>query len=113
MSTLRIILTYVTLLATAGFCALIVFGDGFRRSFGASENSGWKVAVILLVQAALLASLAMPKQRMVLHAVAVVLIGLLAGSFWLFRQSAFVGLTGVGYCGLWLGYYYQAVTPVR
>ena len=113
MSTLRIILSFMTLLAAAGFCALIVFGDGFRRSFGASENSGWKVAVVVLMQAALLASLAMPKQRILLHVVAVMVVGLLAACFWVFRQSAFVGLTGIGYCGLWFGYYFQAIIPVR
>lgn len=113
MQALRTLLSIVTVLATIGFCALLFFGDGFRRSFGASENGALKVIVTLVVQGALLASLALPSQRWLLHAVAVIVIALLAASIWVFRQSAFVGITGVGYCGLWLGYYFQALSGVK
>ena len=106
-------MSVVTILATVGFCALLFLGDGFRRSFGASENGALKVSVTWVVQAALLASLALPSQVWLMHLVAIIVIGLLAASFWVFRQSSFVGITGVGYCGLWLGYYCQALSGIK
>jgi multisubunit Na+/H+ antiporter MnhG subunit len=110
MQTLRWILGLTTGVTTAGFFALVIFGDGFRRSFGASENGSLKVGVIILVLAALIASLVAPNQRLLMHGVAILVILLLTGSAWVCRESAFVGTTGLAYCALWFGYYWQAVS---
>jgi hypothetical protein len=113
MQALRWIIGIITALGAAGFLALVVFGDGFRRSYGASENGLFKVGVTLVIQAALLASIAAPNQRLLLHSVAVVVVSLIAGCLWIYRESAFVGTTGLAYCGMWLGYYWQAVWGQR
>ena len=113
MQTLRWILGIITAIGTAGFLALVVFGDGFRRSFGASENGALKVGISVVVQAALLASIAAPNQKMLMHCVAVVIAALIAGCLWIYRESAFVGTSGLAYCGMWLGYYWQAVWGQR
>ena len=113
MQALRWTLGIITALASAGFLALVVFGDGFRRSYGASENGALKVGVSLVVQAALLASIVAPGQRMLLHGVAVVVALLIAGCLWIYRESAFAGTTGLAYCGMWVGYYWQAVWGQR
>ena len=103
----------ITALGTAGFLALVMFGDGFRRSFGASENGTLKVSVTLVVQTALLISIAAPQLRLFMHIVAAMVVALIAGCLWLFRESTFVGTTGLAYCGLWLGYYWQAIGGQR
>jgi len=113
MQTLRWILGTITALGTAGFLALVVFADGFRSSFGASENGPVKIGVTLLVQAALLASIAAPSQKLLLHGVALIVLALVAGSLWIIRESIFAGATGLTYCGLWLGYYWQAISGQR
>lgn len=113
MNTLRWILGITTVIITAGFWALICFGDGFRRSFGASENSEWKTGITLVVQIALLASIAFPGEKMVMHICAAVVLALAAGSVWVMRESAFVGVTGLTFCGMWIGYYCQAVWRIR
>src|SRR3954463_14636966 len=113
MQSLRWTLGIITALATAGFLALVVFGDGFRRSYGASENGTLKVGISLVVQAALLASIVAPAQRVLLHTVAIIVALLIAGCLWIYRESAFAGTTGLAYCGMWVGYYWQAVWGQR
>ena len=113
MQPLRWILGITTAIGTAGFLALIVFGDGFRRSYGASENGALKVGISLVVQGALLASIVAPSQKMLLHCVAVVVAALIAGCLWIYRESAFAGTTGLAYWGMLFGYYWQAVWGQR
>ncbi len=113
MQALRWTLGTLTAFGTAGFVALVLFGDGFRRSYGASENGSLKVWVTLIVQGALLASIAAPNQRLLLHGVAVIVVALIACCLRVYRESVFVGTSGLAYCGLWLGYYWQAIYRQR
>ena len=113
MNALRWILGSITLLLTAGFWALMLIGDGFRRSFGASENSSWKAAVAVVVQLALIASIAFPGQRVLMHAAAAVLLVLALGCVWVLRESIFMGTSGLAFCALWTAYYLKATGLLR
>ena len=104
---LRWTLLVLTVLVAVGWVALLIFADGFRRSFGASENAGWKWVIPLIALAALIFSLALPEQRTLLHNVAVLAVLLAAGCGWLARQSVALSLAGFVYLGLWFAYYWQ------
>lgn len=113
MHALRWTLGSVTTFVVIGFIALVVFGNGFRRSWGASDNSALNVGLTVAVMLALVASIFLPPHQLVLHSVAVVVVALLGSSLWMFRESAFVGTFGVIYCALWFAYYHQALAVVR
>ena len=106
---LRWTLLIVTALVAVGWIALLAFADGFRRSFGASDNALWKLIGPLFVMAALLASLTLPGQRVVQHSVAGLAVALAVGCGWLFRQSPGLSITGLIYLGLWFVYYWHAL----
>ena len=109
MTTIRWILILVTAVASLGLAALMVIGGGFRKSFGASDEP--KLAEILVIAfcAGLWLSLFLPSHRPLMHLVAVTVGLAAAGSVWILRESAFMGCLGLGYCGLWFGYYWMAV----
>ncbi len=109
MNTLRWFLVIATALATIGFLALLTLADGFRRSFGASENGPWMALLPLLAAGLFLAALLWPEPRALRHAAAVVVLILTAGSIWILRESAFIGSVGLLYSGLWGLWYWQAV----
>lgn len=109
MNALRWILGIVTGLTAGGWIVLGIWANGFRRSFGASENAAWKIVVPLLVMIALLASLLAPTQRGLMHTVAVAVVLLVVGCLWLVQKAPFLSLMGLIYFGLWLTYYWQAV----
>ncbi len=105
---LRWILGIVTALVGGGWLALVVLADGFRRSFGASENGPLIAIGPMLVAALLLASLVAPGQRFLLHSTAVVVVAMALGSLWLLTESTGLGVSGLLYCGLWFLFYWRA-----
>lgn len=107
MNSLRWFLVACTALLAIGFIALLIFADGFRRSFGASDNGPWIVALPLTAMFLFLASLVFPGQRALLHLAAVVALVLAGGSVWLLHESGFMGTMGLLYAGLWLAWYWQ------
>lgn len=107
MNTLRWLLASATALVTIGFVALLVVADGFRRSFGASENGPWMIGLPLTVMLLLLASLLLPGQRVLLHVAAATALALAGASVWVLRESVFVGTTGLLYSGLWGIWYWH------
>lgn len=113
MNTLRWILGSATVLLTLGFWSLLLIGDGFRRSFGASENSGWKVAVAVVIQIALVGSIAFPTHRAMMHASAAVILAVAVSCLWVLRESAFVGTSSLAFCALWTAYYLKATGILR
>ena len=108
MNALRWSLAFVTAAAMIGYAVLLVAADGFRRSFGASENGPLVAGLPLAVMLLFLASLALPEQRALLHATAAVALVVAGCSIWVLQESAFVGITGLLYCGLWLAWYWPA-----
>ena len=107
MQILRWILVSSTALVAAGFLGLLAVADGFRRSFGASENGPWTVVVPLTVMLLFLAALLVPGQRMLLHVAAVVAVVLAAASVWTLRESVFIGLMGLLYSAAWWVWYWS------
>jgi len=105
---LRWALATVTALVAVGFVALLVFADGFRRSFGASANGPLTIGVPLAVMLLVLASLLWPGQRMLLHVTAVTVLGVAACSVWVLNESVFVGAAGLLFSGLWSLWYWHA-----
>ena len=107
MSGLRWTLFAVTAMLAAGFLALLVLADNFRRSFGASRNGPLVAVLPLVVMGIFLASLLFPGQRVLLHAAAVVAVALVAACLWVMRESVFVGFMGLIYAGLWALWYWN------
>lgn len=105
MTTLRWILGIPTALAAGGWLLLAAWGNSFRRSWGASENSGLTVFAPFVAMAALLASLIFPQQRLLLHAVAAGVALLVAESLLLVPRASGLGVSLLVYCSLWLCYY--------
>jgi hypothetical protein len=96
-------------LVAAFWIAFSIFADGFRRSFGASENAAWKLLVPLAVTVLLAASTLWPAQRALLHVTLVVVLALGVGSLWLMREAPFLATLGVAYSALWVWYYGMAL----
>lgn len=111
MTTLRWILGIVTALGLGGWLLLASWGDGFRRSFGASGLTGAIVFVPVLLLGLLLASLVLPEQRVLLHATAATVILVAIGCFALLPNAAGAGSLGLCYCGMWMAYYALALGP--
>jgi hypothetical protein len=116
MNALRWSLAFATALVTIGFVVLLVLADGFRRSFGASENGPLLIGLPLTAMLLFLASLLLPGQRMLLHVAAALALALAGCSVWVLRESVFVGTMGLLYSGLWWVWYWhtawrQVATP--
>ncbi|HUQ83878.1 MAG TPA: hypothetical protein VM076_22200 [Gemmatimonadaceae bacterium] len=109
MNTLRWTIGIITALLAAGWVALDVVGTGFRRSFGASDTSPLLSIVPVVVALLVIASVAWPERRLLLHVVAVVMLALAVGCVFLARETVFVATVGLAYAGLWLLFYYRAV----
>lgn len=109
MNTLRWLLVVGTASAMIGFIALLIVADGFRRSFGASENGPLVAILPLIAMLLFLGALLWPEQRALRHAAAVMALILVGLSIWVFRESVFVGSLGLIYSGLWGLWYWQEV----
>lgn len=108
MNALRWILAAVTALVALGFVALLVWAEGFRRSFGASAHGPVVAGAPLAVMAVVLASLLWPEQRALLHVAALVVLAVAALCVWLLRESVFLGTTGLLFGILWAAWYRHA-----
>ena len=109
MTTLRWTLGLVVTLTTAAFMALVIIGGGFRRSFGASDNSGLQIVIGLAVAGLVIASLIAPERRVLMHAVAVVIVAFAVLFLVIMRQAPVVASLGLLYAIGWFAFYYRAV----
>lgn len=107
MHALRWVLLLGTALVAVGFVALLVLADGFRRSFGASQNGPWILALPLTAMFIFAMSLAFPGQRAMLHLAALLALALAVGSVWILNESGFIGTLGLLYAGLWLAWFWS------
>ena len=108
MTGLRWTLGLITALVSAGMLAIAIIGGGFRKSFGASDNSVVEV-IIVLAAGLILASLVWPDRRALMHIVAVLMVALCIGCAFIARQAMFTAVLGVLYAGAWLAFYYRSV----
>ncbi len=84
-------------------------GNAFRGSFGASPVDLLTRVGPVIVMALVLASVAMPANRVLLHATYAVLVLACAGLALVLRESAFVGLVGLAYCAAWFVFYARSL----
>jgi hypothetical protein len=111
MQTLRWILGGIAASVGVGYVALVLFADGFRRSFGASSNALMTLFVPPAVCVLLVASILLPGQRLLLQLTLVVVVALLAGSLWLFREAPLISAAGMCYAVAWLLYGQAQLRP--
>jgi len=109
MNGLRWTIGLLTAVAVAGWIALNVIGGGFRRSFGASDNSAVLVPVGLIAAALIVASVVWPQYRALMHVVALIMLGLAVASVFLLRDTIFVGSLALFYVISWFVFYYRVV----
>ena len=114
MQALRWTLMVILILVAGGFIALAVIGDGFRRSFGASDTNPLLVMLPVTGMALLLAGLLFPTFKVALHlgAISAALFAVLCG--WLIvREAATSLLLALGYLAAWLVFYWHAAWQTR
>lgn len=107
MNTLRWFLAASTTLAMIGFVVLLIIADGFRRSFGASENGPLVAILPLTVMMLFLGALLWPEQRALRHVAAIMSLILVGLSIWVLQESFFIGFLGLIYSVLWGLWYWQ------
>ena len=112
MTALRWTLIVVTALLATGWVLLIVWADGFRRSFGASPNAATTLILPVIVMAMILVSLFLPDQKWLQHMVAIAAIAVVAGCFMLMSETVLMAMLGLIYMGLWLLHYWHTVWRV-
>lgn len=107
--TLRWILGIVIAVASIGFIAIAVIGGGFRRSFTGSDNAALFVVAALVCTGLVMASLVWQERRMLMHVVAVLMLGLCIACVFVARETMFVASLGVLYAVGWFAFYYRTV----
>jgi hypothetical protein len=105
---LRWTLGFATALAALILFGLALVGGNFRRSFGASD-SGIMTVLPVLVGAVVMASLLWPERRPLVHAVAVLMIGILMGAVFIARHAAVAATLAIVYASAWLVFYVRLV----
>lgn len=107
---IRWILGIVITLLCGGFLFLFMVSNGFRRSFGASENNPLAAILPLIAAAILCGGVVFPTQTILLHAGAVASLGLVGFCVWqLYYEAATVMWYGLFYLALWLFFYWRTV----
>lgn len=109
MNGLRWTIGIVTAVAALGTIVIAVIAGGFRRSFTGSDNSAPLIAGVVIFAALVIASVAWPERRALMHIVALVMLGLCIACVAVARQTVFVATVGILYAASWLTFYYRAV----
>jgi hypothetical protein len=111
MKTLRWVLGVLNALFGGFLVFLWMVAEGFRASFGASENSPLEILLPLAAQAVLLAALIAPHRRALLHAGAVAALGLAVFCVWaMVAEAATIMGYALVYIAAWLVFYWRAAT---
>lgn len=96
-------------LVGAGWVALALLGDSFRRSFGASGTGALVIALPPVAALLLLLPLLLPGHRGLLHLGAAVATVVVLWGAWILRETIVVGLAAIGYAAAWLLYHRLAL----
>lgn len=109
MNILRWILGSITILFGGGFMFLMIIGNGFRKSFGASDTSPLVVVLPLLGFLLLFGAILFPGCKPLLHAAAVAALSLVCFCLWIiFKEGDAPMWLAVIYLVGWLAYYWLA-----
>ena len=105
MNALRWLLGIIAALLGGGWLLLALWGQSFRRSFGASDLGPLVVIAVPALMLLVLAAVLWPGQRGLLHvtsaAMAVAAIALVHG----LGEMGFAGLMGLAFCAAWFAFY--------
>lgn len=93
-----------------GFIVLSIVASGFRKSFGASPVNSLVTVLPVVAMIVLLAGLAWPANRTLMHAGAIAAVSLIGFCVYLMiSESAVVVWLGVFYLAAWLWFYWKTV----
>ncbi len=113
MNTLRWILGTIAVLFGGGFVILVLLGNAFRKSFGASEHGPLFIGLPVLGLALLLAAILFPANKPLLHIAAVAALGLVGFCLWQVFDAGEAPLWfAIVYLGAWFVYYWLAAWRV-
>lgn len=109
MNTLRWTLGLTTAFLGGGYLFLFLVSNGFRRSFGASENNPLLAILPLTAMMLLLGSVMFPAQKILLHVTAVAAVALVGFCIWtLIKEAATVMWFALVYLTAWFTFYWLA-----
>jgi hypothetical protein len=109
MLTLRWLLGLTTAALSGGYLFLFLVSNGFRRSFGASENNPLLAILPLTAAVILLASVVTPGTKILLHVAAIMAIALVGFCIWqLVKESAVVMWFALMWLAAWFCFYWHA-----
>lgn len=109
MTALSWTLGLLSIAAGIGWLVLTLFGNSFRSSFGASPVALLTRTSPLMVTALVVATVAMPHNKGLLHATALVLAAACVGLAFVLRESVFVSAVGFAYCAAWFVFYARSL----
>jgi hypothetical protein len=106
MNALRWILGIISVLFGGGLLTLFVVSNGFRRSFGASENNPLLAILPLVAVGLLCTALIWPANKILLHVGAFAAVALVVFCVWqMVTESATVLWFALVYLALWFVFY--------
>lgn len=106
MQALRWTLCCITALFGGGFLTLVMFANGFRKSFGASANGLLVTVLPVVALACMFAALLWPGNRPLLHIGAAAAAGLLGVCVWqMITESATILWLVIIYLAAWFVFY--------
>jgi hypothetical protein len=109
MNTLRWILGSIAVVLGGGFVILVLLGNAFRKSFGASEHGPLIIGLPVVGVGLLLAAIFFPASKPLLHVAAVAALGLTGFCVWQITAKGEAPLWfAVAYLAAWFGYYWLA-----
>ncbi|HMO63611.1 MAG TPA: hypothetical protein PKE47_00010 [Verrucomicrobiota bacterium] len=115
MNALRWVLGSLAVVLGGGFFILVLLGNAFRKSFGASEHGPLFIILPALGFALLFAAILFPGSKPLLHVAAIAALGLVGFCLWQIFSAGDAPLwLGVAYLATWFVYYWLAawrVTP--
>jgi hypothetical protein len=113
MNALRWILGSITVLFGSGFVFLMIVGNAFRKSFGASETSPLVIFLPLIGFALLFGAILFPGSKALLHTAAVAALGLAGFCLWIiFKESDPSMWFAMAYLVAWFNYHWLAAWRV-
>lgn len=113
MNALRWTLGSITALFGAGFVFLMIVGNGFRKSFGASQTGPLVVVLPLLGFLLLFGAILFPSSKLLLHTAAVAALGLVGFCLWIiFKEGDAPMWFAIVYLIAWITYYWLAAWRV-
>jgi hypothetical protein len=108
MQALRWSLGIVSAVVGIGWLVLGVFGSSIRASFGASAVDWLTRFGPVIVMAMVMVTVLLPGNRVLLHATAIAVAAGAIGGAMVLRESTFIGLLCLAYCGAWFYFYVKS-----